>query len=155
MQLSLEPKPDRKGLLYFYIILISIMPLLISLLIHSGFLIYSNYISWTFGDRDAPSIGRPATIVLDGRQNDRLRFQGTDPLDSFDADDNLDYPVPEIEYQPVIPEMEIFPEPKVRDESDIISVEAVATDQQWITPSTGGQPVFKSGRQAVPVAVPP
>ena len=60
-------------------------------------------------------------VVLVEEESDRLSFQSMDELDSFEADDNLFDPVPEISYRPAVPAIEILPESKANDELDIIA----------------------------------
>ncbi|MBW1894705.1 MAG: VWA domain-containing protein [Deltaproteobacteria bacterium] len=142
MRLSENVKSFFKELSPFYIILIAISPILISLLIHIMILSYASLVRWTWFDENNVAEEEIAvTVMAAGKKNDGLKFQGTDQLDSFDADDNLFDPVPEIEYRPVLPEVEILPDPKASDELDIISVEAAVMDNKWVNPATGGQPL--------------
>ncbi len=142
MRLSGNVKSFFKELSPFYIILITISPILISLLIHIIILSYASLVKWTWFDENNVAEEEIAvTVMAAGKKNDGLKFQGTDQLDSFDADDNLFDPVPEIEYRPVLPEVEILPDPKASDELDIISVEAAVMDNKWVNPATGGQPL--------------
>ena len=133
----------------FYIFLIAVLPIFISILIHTFALISASLITWSFAAAKDIEQDISTTIVLNGRKDDGLRFQGTDLLDSFNAEDHLYYPVPEIEYRQVIPEMEIFPESKVNDDMDIISVQAAALDHKWVNPSTGGQPLYTGPERLV------
>ena len=72
-----------KRLSPFYIFLIAVSPIFISLLIHSSALIGASFITWTFGaDKDIEQ-AISATVVVDGRRDAGLKFQGTDLLDSF------------------------------------------------------------------------
>ena len=91
----------------FYLFLLAISPFLISLLIHVITLYYASHIQWSFGKQNTYEQDLPVNIISNGRKDEGLRFQGTDQLDSFKADENKSYPVPEIEYRPVIPETEI------------------------------------------------
>lgn len=126
----------------FYILLIAISPILISFLIHISVLIYANYVKWTwFGKGSAVEEPIPVEIIGEGQKNDRLKFQGADLKDDMDADDNMFDPVPEIEYKPVIPNVEILPDPKTDDALDIISVQAAAMKNKWANPATGGKPL--------------
>jgi len=143
--------PDKiknavKRITPFYLLLLAITPLLISLLIHLFALYCASLVTWGFAqkagaEQDIVEQDISATVDLNGKKDDKLLFQGTDPLDSFEADEKLDYPVPEIEYRPVVPEMEILPDPKPVEQSDIISAYASAMDQKWVYPATGGQPL--------------
>lgn len=82
----------------------------------------------------------PVTTLNEGTRDEGLKFFGVDLKDDFDADDNMFDPVPEIEYRPVIPEIEILPDSKAN-ELDIISVQAAAMDSKWVNPATGGKPL--------------
>ena len=123
----------------FYLFLIAVSPIVISFFIHISVLIYANYVTWKWLGPDTPEKKMPVTLVEEA--SDRLSFQSTDQLDSFDSDEDMFDPVPEISYRPVAPSMEILPESKANDELDIISVEAAALDAKWVNPATGGQPL--------------
>jgi hypothetical protein len=127
----------------FYLFLIAVSPLFISLFFHLMILVYANHVTWNWGTtlENADDDGIPAAIIQDGKTDDRLKFQGMDMKDSFEADEQMSQPVPEIEYRAVVPEMEVLPSPKASDELDIISVQAAAMDTQWVNPATGGQPL--------------
>lgn len=125
----------------FYLFLIAISPLLLSALIHLSILIYANFVKWTwFGKRPEVEAPLPVTILGEGRKEAGLKFFGTDLKDDFDADDDMFDPVPEIEYRPVIPDVEILPDFKA-DELDILSVQAAAVNSKWVNPATGGKPL--------------
>lgn len=125
----------------FYLFLIAISPLLLSALIHLSILIYANFVKWTwFGKRPVVEEPVPVTILGEGRQEAGLKFFGTDLKDDFDADEKMFDPVPEIEYRPVIPDVEILPDFKA-EELDILSVQATAVNSKWVNPATGGKPL--------------
>ncbi len=81
-----------------------------------------------------------ASIILHGQREDRLKFQEKDHLDSFKVQDKMVYPLPEIEYRPVMPDITYYPEPKVEETFDLIGIEAM--DRTWLNPSTGRQPLY-------------
>jgi len=113
-------------------------PFSLSLLLHIIILLIFSYITWyspSHRDDDFP-----ASISLQGLKNDKLRFQDKDQLDRFKVKDNMVYPLPEIDYQPVMPEVKFYPEPKIKNELDFIGVEAM--DRKWLKPSTGRQPLY-------------
>ena len=143
MDLKRKPPIFRRWS-HFYLLLIAASPILLSLLIHLMFLFYASLISWQWnsGDMTAEEGTITATVAHEGKKDDGLKFQGTDPLDSFNADDNLYDPVPEIEYKPVVPDVEILPSPRASDDLSIISIDAAALDSNWVNPSTGGQPRY-------------
>ena len=123
----------------FYLFLIAALPILISLLIHMMVLFYANHVTWKWLGPATPE--HKAPVVLVEEASERLSFDSTDNLDSFDADDDMFDPVPEISYRPVVPNMEILPESAASEELDIIAVEAASLDGQWVNPATGGQPL--------------
>ncbi|MDY6844494.1 MAG: vWA domain-containing protein, partial [Thermodesulfobacteriota bacterium] len=135
-------KPILRRISPFYLFLIAISPFLMSFLIHMMVLFYASTVTWLWVGK-VPVIEKeiPVHILNEGKKDTGLTFQGKDLLNDFDAEDSMFDPVPEIEYRPVIPDLEILPDPKARDEFDIISIEATATDSEWPNPTTGGQPL--------------
>jgi len=129
--------------------LLAISPFLLSLLIHMIILSLSNYITWTFPGETVAEEKVPASIILAGKVDNRLKFQGTDLLDSFRTDDKMVYPDTEIEYRPITPNVDFYPESKVSEELDLISVEAAAMDHKWVNPSTGRQPLYTGPEKLV------
>jgi len=113
-------------------------PFSLSLVLHIVILLIFSYISWYSPSHKENDF--PASISLQGKKNDELHFQDKDQLDSFKATDNMVYPLPEIEYQDVLPEIKFYPEPKIKNELDFIGVEAM--DRKWLQPSTGRQPLY-------------
>jgi Mg-chelatase subunit ChlD len=126
----------------FYLFLLAVSPILVSLLIHTTALILSSRVVWSFAEIEPTQEVKPARIILDGRRDDGLEFQGTDQLDSFNTDEAMVYPLPEVEYRPIAPEPEFFPDAKVNEELDIISLEAATMTHPWVNPSTGRQPLY-------------
>lgn len=127
----------------FYLILLAVSPFLVSLLVHMIALFLSSQLTWSFtGPFQSGKEEIPATVILDGKKDDGLEFQGTDLLDSFQAEDKMAYPLPEVEYRPITPEVDFYPDPAVNKELDMISIEAAALDNQWVNPSTGRQPLY-------------
>jgi hypothetical protein len=113
-------------------------PFSLSLVIHVIVLLIFSYITWYSPSHRTDDF--PASISLQGQKNDVLRFQDKDHLDSFKAKDNMVYPLPEIEYQPVLPEVKFYPESKIKDELEFIGVETM--DRKLLQPSTGRQPLY-------------
>ncbi len=113
-------------------------PFSLSLLFHIVLLLLFSYITWYSPSQKYDDF--PASIFLSGQKSDKLRFQDKDSLDSFKVKDKMVYPLPEIEYQPVLPEIKFYPEPKIKDELEFIGVEAM--DRKWLHPSTGRQPLY-------------
>jgi Mg-chelatase subunit ChlD len=125
-----------------FLLLIAALPFLLSVSFHTGILYLSKNMTWQFGEDASSPEKAPATIVLDGQRDDGLKFQGTDRLDSFYTEDQMVYPAPEIEYRSITPEVDFYPDARVSEELDIISIEAAAMDNQWVNPSTGRQPLY-------------
>lgn len=149
MPIDNENRSIFKRVSPFHIFLFAISPIFISLLIHIIALILSSRVTWSFGSSNFEKDDVFATIVLEGKKEDRLRFQGTDELDSFRAEGNEVYPFPEVDYRPATPEVDFYPEPKVHEKMDIISVNAAATDHEWVNPATGGQPLYTGPEEFV------
>lgn len=123
-----------------YLFFLAVSPFLLSLIAHGIALFLSSRLTWSFSE----SSGKeevPRAILLAGRRDDGLAFQGTDPLDAFRADDRMAYPLPELDYRPVLPEVDHYPDPRLSETTDIISIEAAALDSTWVNPSTGRQPL--------------
>lgn len=114
-------------------------PFTISFLIHIILLMLFTFLTWYVPVR-INDVNLAATIVLRGKTDDRLRFQGSNDLDRFKVKDHMVYPLPEIEYRPVLPELNFYPEPKIREEINLIGVEAL--DHKWLNPATGRQPLY-------------
>ena len=122
---------------------LALLPLAISFLLHGAGLVLADKVRWGFAasavEDETPAA---ATVKLrHGKRDDRLKFQGEDSLDSFRADDMMAYPTPDIDYQPIAPDVEYFPDAAVRDRRDIISIQAATVDRQWSNPVTGRQPL--------------
>jgi hypothetical protein len=139
---SLKNSPSQLQRFSLVFLLVAMLPLIFSIFFHNGVLYLSQKIEFSFGQETSSKEEVPTTIVLDGRRDDGLKFQGTDPLDSFQTDDQMAYPLPEIAYRAVSPEVDFYPDAKVSEELDIISIEAAAMDAQWVNPSTGRQPLY-------------
>jgi hypothetical protein len=133
----------------FYLLLLAASPILISLLTHTSGLILSRRVTWGSVENPPGRQVESARIILDGRRDDGLEFQGTDQLDSFSTDEAMVYPLPEVEYRPIAPEPEFFPDAAVSEELGIISLEAAAMDHPWVNPSTGRQPLHTGPERLV------
>jgi hypothetical protein len=138
-----------KRLTPIQLFLIFISPIVLSLIIHFVLLYYSDRIRWQFNQDNIFEAPKTARVVLDGKADNRLQFQGTDSLDSFKTDDNMVYPLPEVEYRPIAPDVEFMPEAKVNDTLDLISVPASAMNHKWVNPSTGRQPLYTGSEKLV------
>lgn len=134
-----------KGRPKFYLVLIAVSPILLSFLFHTMALYSAHRFRWSWFEEGDASVQDPPPVVIqgEGQANNRLKFQGLDKLDDFDADDDLINPVPEIEYRPVVPKIDVLPTPKDADTLDIISVDAASMNSksEWENPATGGMPL--------------
>ncbi len=129
--------------------LLAISPFLLSLFVHMIILSISSYLTWTFPGEALTKEKVSATIILAGKTDNKLHFQGTDQLDSFKVDDKMVYPHPEFEYRPIKPNVDFYPEPEFSEELDLIGVEAAAMDHKWVNPSTGRQPLYTGPEKLV------
>ncbi len=125
-----------------FVFVLASLPFLLSLSFHTGVLYLSKSVTWRFGRDASSNEDLPARIILDGRRDDGLKFQGTDRLDSFRTDDKMAYSLPEIEYRAVTPEVAFYPNASISEKLGIISIEAAAMDHQWVNPSTGRRPRY-------------
>ena len=117
-----------------------ISPFSLSFLIHGLVLLLFAYLTWYVPMKKKTEYDPTARIMLHGKKDERLRFQEKDNLDKFKAKDRMVYPLPEIEYRPVMPDVKFYPEPKIREELNLIGVEVMS--QKWLNPSTGRQPLY-------------
>ncbi|GEM_PF-640924 len=122
---------------------LAVLPLLASFLIHGAGLFLADKVRWGLAMSELEDETPPAATVelRHGKRDDRLKFQGEDSQESFRSDDMMAYPTPDIDYQPIAPDVEYFPDAAVRDRSDIISIQAATVDRQWANPVTGRQPL--------------
>ncbi|MBT8340321.1 MAG: hypothetical protein HKP58_01735, partial [Desulfatitalea sp.] len=93
----------KKRIYLFYLFVVAISPFLVSSIFHMVALYLSGDLAWHFVNEQDLGKDVTAQIVLDGQKDDQLRFQGTDPLDSFETEDRMVYPLQEVEYRPVTP----------------------------------------------------
>lgn len=125
------------------LVLVAALPFVVSGVIHLAGLFYADQVRWRLAsagvDADTPP---PARVeVRHGQRDDHLKFQGTDSLDSFRADDLMAYPMPDIDYQPIAPNVEYFPEADVRERPDLVAIRAALMPREWSNPVTGRQPL--------------
>jgi hypothetical protein len=111
----------------------------LSLAVHVLLLLGLATVTWYAPEKKPQNIDTAAIIALQGLQADQLQFQGTDELDSFEAQDHMVYPLDEIDYRPVLPEMKFLPEPTIKQTLDLVGVES--TGREWLEPSSGRQPL--------------
>lgn len=112
----------------------------LSLAVHVLLLLGLATVTWYAPEKKPRDIDTAAIIALQGLQADQLQFQGTDELDSFEAQDHMVYPLDEIDYRPVLPEMKFLPEPTIKQTLDLVGVES--TGREWLEPSSGRQPLY-------------
>lgn len=122
---------------------LALIPVLISILLHGTGLYVADKVVWSIGnsnlEEELPDAAK--VDIRDGKADNKLKFQGEDSLDSFRADDMMAYPMPDIDYQPIAPDVEYFPDAQVQEKLDIISIQAATMDQEWSNPTTGRQPL--------------
>jgi len=112
----------------------------LSLVVHVLLLLGLATVTWYAPEKKPRDIDTAAIIALQGLQADQLQFQGTDELDSFETQDQMVYPLDEIDYRPVLPEMKFLPEPTIKQTLDLVGVES--TGREWLEPSSGRQPLY-------------
>ena len=112
----------------------------LSLALHVLLLLGFATVTWYAPEKKPQDIDTAAIIALQGLQDDRMRFQGTDKLDSFKTQDRMVYPLDEIDYRPVLPEMKFFPEPNIKHTLDLVGIES--SSREWLEPSSGRQPLY-------------
>lgn len=139
----------RKRMSPIHLFFIFFSPIILSLIIHFTLLYFSDRVRWQFNQDNIFETPKTAKVLLDGKADNRLQFQGTDHLDSFKTEDTMVYPAPEVEYRPIAPDVEFMPEAKVNDAIDLISVPAAAINNDWVNPSTGRQPLYTGSEKLV------
>jgi len=112
----------------------------LSFALHVLLLLVFATVTWYAPEKKPRDLDTAAIIDMQGLQDDRLRFQGTDKLDSFEAKDRMVYPLDEIDYRPVMPEMKFFPEPTIKNTLDLVGVESAG--REWLDTSSGRQPIY-------------
>ncbi|MBU3950458.1 MAG: VWA domain-containing protein [Proteobacteria bacterium] len=124
----------------FIIFLIAISPVLISFLIHISILVYANYVKWSWFDK-SPVVQNaiPVEIIDESKKDDKIKFNSKDLKDDFHSDDKMFEPVPEVQYRPVIPVVEILPDSKANEALDIISVSTPGLESIMGGPATGSK----------------
>ena len=140
-QLELPPLLKRINLIHWAGL--ALIPLIVSIVLHGTGLFVADKVRWSMGnsglEEELPEAAK--VDIRDGKADNQLEFQGEDSLDSFRADDMMAYPMPDIDYQPIAPDVEYFPDAQVQEKLDIISIQAATVDQEWSNPTTGRQPL--------------
>jgi hypothetical protein len=125
-----------KGLSPIKLSLLILSPFTLSLLIHVSILTLTAYTTWyipMLHIKDEPV----ATILFEDGKSDRFSFQTSSNLNQFKVNNHMSYPIPQVEYRPVLPDVKSFPEPTIREELDLIGVETI--DRKWLDPATDRQ----------------
>jgi hypothetical protein len=112
----------------------------LSLVVHILLLLGLATVTWYAPEKKPRDIDTAAIIALQGLQADQLQFQGTDELDSFEAQDHMVYPLDEVDYRPVLPEMKFLPEATIKHPLDLVGIES--TSREWLETSSGRQPLY-------------
>jgi len=140
-QVELPPLLKRINLIHWAGL--ALIPLVVSIVLHGTGLFVADKVRWSMGnsglEEELPDAAK--VEIRDGKADNQLEFQGEDSLDSFRADDMMAYPMPDIDYQPIAPDVEYFPDAQVQEKLDIISIQAATVDQEWSNPTTGRQPL--------------
>lgn len=128
-----------KGLSPLKLALLIISPFTLSLLIHVCILTLTAYTTWyipILNKEDEPV----ATILFEDGKSDRFSFQTSSNLNQFKVDNHMSYPLPQVEYRPVLPDVKSFPEPTIREDLSLIGVETI--DRKWLDPATDRQILY-------------
>ena len=138
-QLELPPLLKRINLIHWAGL--ALIPLIVSIVLHGTGLFVADKVRWSMGnsglEEELPEAAK--VDIRDGKADNQLEFQGEDSLDSFRADDMMAYPMPAIDYQPIAPDVEYFPDAQVKEKLDIISIQAATEYQEWRTHTNGTQ----------------
>jgi hypothetical protein len=127
---SLKPFLSRLSPLQKFFL--SASPFLISILIHTIFILHASVVPWDFGRNNFQKM--PTPIMLDVKKDENLavHLKGpqevkTDSLGSFKPDKRLPYLLPEVKVRPNTPELGAMPMPKILEQPasnlDIIGLE--------------------------------
>ncbi|MBA3035284.1 MAG: VWA domain-containing protein, partial [Desulfobacterium sp.] len=103
-------------------------------------LVYANYVKWSWFDK-SPVVQNaiPVEIIDESKKDDKIKFNSKDLKDDFHSDDKMFEPVPEVQYRPVIPVVEILPDSKANEALDIISVSTPGLESIMGGPATGSK----------------
>ncbi|MBL4584549.1 MAG: hypothetical protein JKX83_08025, partial [Pseudomonadales bacterium] len=119
-QVELPPLLKRINLIHWAGL--ALIPLVVSIVLHGTGLFVADKVRWSMGnsglEEELPDAAK--VEIRDGKADNQLEFQGEDSLDSFRADDMMAYPMPDIDYQPIAPDVEYFPDAQVQEKLDII-----------------------------------
>lgn len=122
------------------LLLIFLSPFALSFLIHAVILTFSVYVTWYIPLQKKAEENPAATIVLQEGKDDRLSFQNKNYLDQFKVNNQMAYPLPQVEYRPVLPDVKFDPELTIREELDLIGVEII--DRKWLNPANDRQLLY-------------
>ena len=123
----------------FKLFLLITSPFLLSFLIHMILLMLSAYATW-YIPMQIVEEEPVATILLEEGKSDRFSFQTENHFSKFKVDNHMAYPLPQVEYQPVLPDVKFYPEPTIREDLDLIGVETI--DRKWLDPATDQQIIY-------------
>jgi len=124
----------------FKLLLIFLSPFALSILIHVIILAIFSYITWYIPMQKKAEENHAATIMLEEGKSDRFSFHTKKDFDQFKINNHMAYPLPQVEYRPVLPEIKFYPEPVIREELNLIGVETM--DRKWLNPATDRQILY-------------
>ncbi len=117
----------------FKLFLLITSPFSLSFLLHIILLMFSAYATWyiplQIAEEDAA-----ATILIEDGRSELFSFQTEDHFTQYKVDNHMAYPLPQVEYKPVLPDVKFYPEPTIREDLDLIGVETI--DRKWLDPAT-------------------
>jgi len=117
-------------------------PFMLSFLIHSILLTLSAYTVWYVPTQKKAEEEPAATILFEEGKSDRFSFQDKDYFNQLNINNHMAYPLPQADYRPVLPDVKFYPEPKIREDLDLIGVETI--DRKWLNTASDRQLLYTS-----------
>jgi hypothetical protein len=119
-----------------------IVPFLCSLFLHIILFIILAFLKMSANPQvDWPHAPPKAKIRFSGEEKTQLQFQGKEKLDNFKVLHRMVYPLPEIDYRPVLPKIHFDPQPKSKETLRIIGLQAIDHKSE-LTFASGRQPFY-------------
>lgn len=131
-----------KRLSPFKLFVLITSPFTLSFLIHVIILTLSAYTTCYIPMQKKAEEDLAATIVFEEGKSDRFSFQTKNHFDQFKINNHMAYPLPQADYSPVLPDVKFYPEPKIREDLDVIGVETI--DRKWLNTATDRQIIYTS-----------
>lgn len=121
-------------------------PFLISLGLHSIILIIFAFLTMApTPPVDSPHFSPKAKIRFSGEEKALLQFQGKNQQENFKVLHKMVYPLPDIDYRPVLPQINFDSQPKSEKNLRLIGLQAI--DQQHKQTFASGRQPFYTGEE--------